>query len=42
MELVEKAARTANAVEFILNLPDGYDTDLGQKGSVLSGGQRQR
>ncbi|CAA7405353.1 unnamed protein product [Spirodela intermedia] len=42
MELVEKAARTANAVEFIRNLPDGYDTDLGQKGSVLSGGQRQR
>ena len=42
MEAVESAARAANAVEFIEKLPDGYDTDLGQRGSVLSGGQRQR
>ena len=40
-EDVEAAARLANAHEFIVNLPDGYQTDLGQRGSTLTGGQRQ-
>lgn len=39
---VEKAARTAYAHEFIEQLPDGYDTRVGQDGVQLSGGQRQR
>jgi subfamily B ATP-binding cassette protein MsbA len=42
MEAVERAARAANAHEFIQRLPNGYDTVLGERATRLSGGQRQR
>ena len=42
MEEVIEAAKNANAHEFIMSFPDGYMTDIGQRGIKLSGGQKQR
>lgn len=41
-EEVVEAAKNANAHEFIMSFPNGYDTDIGQRGIKLSGGQKQR
>ncbi len=41
-EAIQKAARAANAHDFIMDFPDGYDTVVGERGVGLSGGQKQR
>ncbi len=42
MDKIEEAAKMANAHDFILELANGYDTVIGERGVMLSGGQRQR
>ena len=42
LDEVQRATRIANAEEFIRELPEGYDTNIGDRGGKLSGGQRQR
>src|SRR5207237_5704157 len=42
MDEIMEAARGANAHDFITRLPEGYETELGERGAQLSGGERQR
>lgn len=42
LEEIERAARIANAHEFIVQMPEKYETNIGDRGSKMSGGQRQR
>jgi len=39
---IERAAEAAHAAEFIVRMPQGYETQVGERGVMLSGGQRQR
>ena len=41
-EEIEEACRNANILDFIQSLPQGFDTDVGGKGSQLSGGQKRK
>ena len=41
-EQITEAAKVANCHDFIISFPDGYDTQVGEKGIQLSGGQKQR
>lgn len=42
LEEIQQAAKNANIDDFIQSLPQGYDTNIGSRGTQLSGGQKQR